>query len=138
MIKSQIADVLTAYASCFSDLDADSICQFWLAPAVISVGPKLTYFATHEDLKCNVGALCRFYRNQGVKKAEVSVVSCVPVMTDCVHLSADYKLYDEAGKGINQWTHHYVLRCLSDDWRFVFAIADEETLAWEKRGTPIG
>ena len=137
-IDAQVTAMVSAYAGHFSDFDSEAICQFWGIPAVISARRNMTYFATYADLKSNVEALCQFYKGQGAKKADVSVVACVPVLTDCVHLSTRYHLSDDKGNGVTQWMHHYVLRRLSDDWRFVFAIADEEVFAWERRGTPIG
>lgn len=137
MPTDQIDATFDAYAERFGAFDTDGICDFWIVPAVISVGGTNSIFESDDAFKCNITSLCKFYKKQGVERAVARVSSVEMLTPSCALTSVEYAVYDNQCNPINDWKHLYILKNLDRRWRITFALADEEVAAWERRGTPL-
>ena len=136
--EKQIGQMMDEYASSFADFEASKVASFWLFPALICVGATSTCFSSIDAFADNAIALNAFYNEQGVARAEKSVIACDFVLDNCAHVTTLDKLSDANGGLIVSWRHHYTLRLVDEHkWKIVSAIADEEIEAWSRRGTPL-
>jgi hypothetical protein len=137
-MEQQITAMFDRYVTSFSSWKTEAICGHWCVPATISVGDQITTFATIAELGNNIDVLCSFYRDQGVDRADAKVLICRLLLANAAQVSVRYTVTCPDNAIICEWTHHYIIRCVDNDWKIAFAIADDEIKAWAARGTPLG
>ncbi|MEM1151002.1 MAG: hypothetical protein AAGI03_10635 [Pseudomonadota bacterium] len=127
-----------SYVAAFSDYDIRAISAHWCFPAVILAGGAPVLLGAREKFDRNTERLCAFYRDQGVTRAERSLIKHLPMTAHTAAIIVKDTLLDEAGGKIVSWDAAYTLTLTPDGWRACLADAGGEMAAWTARGTPLG
>lgn len=136
--KAALAAWCKSYVTAFSAYDAAGIEAHWAFPALIIHDGARTPFKSAEHFTRNTSALLSFYERQGVAQAERKLISCMSMGDGAASIVVHDRMLNSTGGEIVTWQAAYVLQRIDGDWRAVFAIADGEKAAWNKRGTPLG
>ena len=67
---------------------------------------------------------------------DAQVLVCSLLLPTAAQVSVRYLVMDDDMTSICEWTCHYIVRRVSNNWKIAFAVSDEEIDAWASRGTP--
>lgn len=118
-----------AYAKAFSAFDTRAVTRLWHFPAFISTSGHSVAFDNPAAFEANTEALCRFYKAQGMVRAEKSLLTVTPLYDGVVLARTADRLMGMDGSLIADWEHCYLLRRMQAGWRAVAAVADGELAA---------
>ncbi len=134
-----LAAFFNDYANAFSRSDAAAIARLWRFPAFITAEGRSAAFEDVDAFTRNTDALCAFYRDRGVAKAEKSVAGVDALYDGLFLVKTNDALFDADGGRIVAWTHAYLVRDHgAGELGVIAAIADGELAAWRSIGAPLG
>ena len=134
-IHEDVADFFVAYADAFNRDDAAALGELWEAVGLFP-SPTGNFAMEREAFRTHCVELMKFYRRQGVVRADARVLSATELFPDVVQARLAWRMRGHEGELIAAWEHVYILR-RGDRWRVSLTIADGEMAAWAAKGAQL-
>jgi len=134
----ELSDWCGSYVRAFEAFDVPSIGAHWAFPAVILSGDHQVVLKDAGQFDANTKALVEFYRRQDVASVKRSVTGVFWLRDGTAAMTVEDRMFTSDQTALVEWQSAYVLRQQNGNWRAIFADANGEVQAWEKRGTPLG
>lgn len=137
MTATEVDAYFQSYADAFSKFDVEAVGRLWAFPAYMVGRGKREVFGK-EEFHANTKQLCKFYKLQGMVKAQKQVLELHRLTDTTATVRTADTIVDKDGVTIAKWEHVYVLSTTDDGIKAVTAFPDQELAAWEARGTRLG
>ncbi len=136
-LASQLDAWCQSYVTAFSAYDVPAISAHWTFPATILVDGEPVALDSRARFDRNTEKLCVFYRQQGVARAERTLIGHMPMGEASAAIRVADRMIDTLGAEIVAWQAAYTLLRTPAGWRACLADAGGEMKAWSARGTPL-
>ncbi len=131
-IHEDVAEFFDAYVDAFNREDAAALGDLWDAVGLFP-SPTGNFVMEREAFRAHCVGLMKFYRRQGVMRAEAHVLSATELFPNVAQARLAWRMRGHEDDLIAAWEHVYILR-RSDRWRVSLTIADGEMAAWAANG----
>lgn len=134
-IHNDVAEFFVAYVDAFNRDDAVALGELWDAVGLFP-SPTGNFAMEREAFRTHCVGLMKFYRRQGVARADASVLSVTELFPNVAQARLAWRMRGQEAELIAAWEHVYILR-RSDRWRVSLTIADDELAAWAAKGAQL-
>lgn len=131
----EIARFFADYVDAFACNDADALSDLWDAVALFP-SPNGNFAMPRQAFRDHCIALMDFYRQQGVVRAEGTLLTTAELFPDVAEARLAYRMTGEDERLVAEWEHVYILR-RTDRWRVSLTIADGEMAVWAAAGVSL-
>jgi hypothetical protein len=134
-IPEEVGEFFVAYVDAFNRDDTAALGELWEAVGLFP-SPTGNFAMEREAFRAHCSGLMKFYRRQGVVRAEARVLSVTALFPDVAQARLAWRVCGHEDDLITAWEHVYILR-RSDRWRVSLTIADGEVAAWAAKGVSL-
>ena len=132
-IEEPLADFFERYTTAWNTFHAEPVLACLGFPHLVATAESTHFFEDEDEARAHIETLLARYRDAGVAAIEQLALSTKPLPDDAARATIAWRLTDERGGEVIQFTTLYTLAAEAGEWLIVAIDAQAEVDAWEAR-----